>query len=272
MKTKNKILCFSLIILMLVFSPVTVLGTDGGNSGINQVILGGEPFGIKMLCDGVMVVRLENVQSENGDVNPAEEAGIRTEDIIISANGEHLESSEELKEIIEGYSGVAIVLKIMRDEESITAELNPAKDIEGNYKAGMWIKDSAAGLGTVTFYSQELGGFCALGHGICDSDTGQLIPLSKGDVNRACISSVTKSTTGNVGTLNGYFINEDIGDATKNLENGIYGKCTVSSSNKEAIEVADKEDVTTGEAYILCTVQGEEPQYYCVDIVKVSPK
>ena len=189
---KQKYILIILMIIMTMFN-VSAVSVSATADESDTVILGGEPFGIKMFAEGVMVIKTENVKGSLSTGCPAEEAGIKANDIIISANGKKLNSNEELSKIIESSQGNTITMNIKRNDEIFTAQLTPSKNAQGIYKAGMWVKDSAAGIGTVTFYSEELGGFCGLGHGICESSTGILIPISYGEIEGAYIASVTTS-------------------------------------------------------------------------------
>lgn len=270
MKTKSKIAILFLTILILI-CPASATA-DVSTNVSESVYLGGEPFGIKMFCDGVLVIGMQDVETKNGKQRPAKNSGIKVNDVITYANGEHIESSEELKSIIESSSGDEITLMIKRDDECIKTKLLPSVDKSGELRAGLWIKDSAAGLGTITFYSESKEKFCGLGHGICESETNAILPISTGDVELAYITSVTKSSGSDIGTLNGYFTGEDIGDATKNLENGIYGDTNRDFDSKQLIEIADSSEVRLGEASILTTAEGSTPKEYKAEIIKVFPK
>lgn len=266
MKKAFKIfLILNLIIIMV--TPTAISATD--NKTDRMVIPGGEAFGIKMFSKGLLVTKVEGFDTENGNVCPAESAGILTNDIIVSVNDEEINTCKTLKEIIESCSGLPIEIKIMRDEKEICTTLVPVRDKNGEYKSGMWIKDSAAGLGTISFYSEDMGSFCGLGHGICEADTGKLMPLDFGEVESATITSVTKSNKSNVGTLNGYFTNEQIGTAEYNCDIGIYGETDNIPDDKSPIEIADKNEVSKGDAYILTTISGNECEKFEIKIKKI---
>lgn len=266
MKKSNKIL----IIIMIVFSLLSTGGATVYAADNNDtVILGGNPFGIKMFSQGLMVIKTEDVKVESRSECPGKEAGIKANDIILCANGIELKSNEELSEIIENSNGECIRLLIRREEQEFEVSLTPVKNSQGIYKAGIWVKDSAAGIGTITFFSDEYNSFCGLGHGICDKDTGMLIPIAYGQVDGAYIASVTKSVDSNVGTLNGYFTRDEIGTASLNNIDGIYGETTAEITGTE-IEIASKEEVVTGDAYIYTTVSGQEPKCYEAEILRVN--
>ncbi len=254
-------IAFFLLFAFSIYLPCNVWAEEK-----NTVTLGGEPFSVKLFCDGVLVIGTQIVQNEN----PAEDAGIKQNDIITFANGEKIISNEQLQEIIEDSGGEELSLTIKRGEESIYTTLYPEEDPQGNYKAGMWIRDSAAGIGTITFYSQDLEGFCGLGHGICDKDTGTLMPLATGDVDISYITSVTKSTDGCVGKLNGYFQDYDIGTALSNNENGLYGTMTKQKETGQIIEIGTKSEVQTGPALVYSTIEGSVPKSYNAEIININ--
>ena len=267
MKTKLKTTAILLAFLFL-FMPLS-FDVNAESEQKPTVILGGDAFGIKMFCDGVLVIKTQDVYNSDGRTNPADDAGLSADDIIITANGKYLTSCEELKKIVENSQGDKITLKYLRDEEYRTTSIIPKKDNENKYRLGIWIKDSTAGIGTVTFYCNNINGFCALGHGICDSDTGILMPISSGEAEKANITSVTKSSNGKVGTLNGYFTNDFIGTALQNDKSGIYGKTENKTKGKE-IEIANNSDVKTGKAYIYTTIEGNKPKKYEIEIIKLK--
>lgn len=263
-KVKSFSIFIALFLMFISFADTKVYADEN-----ETVILGGTPFGIKMFSQGVMVVKTEAVKTNEGAVCPAEEAGIKINDIIISANGASLTSNEDLSEIIEKSIGQDIDLTIKRENKSLKIKIRPVLNKQGIYKAGIWVKDSAAGIGTITFYSENAKGFCGLGHGICESSTGMMIPIAYGEVDNAYIASVTKSRDSQVGSLNGYFTKDTIGTALLNCSEGIYGE-TCSEITGARIELADKEEVKTGEAFIYTTVSGEQPEYYEAEILRVN--
>ncbi len=262
-------LIFLINLMIFTVSPATISATDENADRI--VIPGGEAFGIKMFSKGLLVTRVEGFEAGIKNICPAKMAGIEVNDIIVSANNKDLNSSYNFKEIIKNSNGKAIELKILRDEKEIYTTLIPLKDSAGEYKVGMWIKDSAAGLGTISFYSEKTDNFCGLGHGICEQDTGKLMPIDFGEVQTATITSVTKSTSGNVGTLNGYFSAEAIGTAEINCDIGIYGEVqNIPQENKEPIEIANKEEARKGRAFILTTISENGSEKFDVEIKKIK--
>lgn len=248
------------------------------NGTVKKVVPCGQPFGIKMLTEGIMVVRLSDVNGKT-DSCPAKNAGIHIGDIIISVNGEKITSNEDLSKAISSSNGktVEVVLKRNSDSESSSAEeislkLTPEySESEKCFKTGMWVRDSSAGIGTITFYDPSTGTFGGLGHPICDTDTGELMPLSSGEICRVSITGCKKGSNGTPGELRGRFLNGDeIGTVTQNTNSGVFGLLNESPSENEEIEIADYDEIKKGKAEILTTVSGSEPQKYSISIEQVN--
>lgn len=255
---KSKIVAF-ILVLLLTIGTITV----NAEQSSKQVILGGTPFGLKIFTNGVIVIEV------NTDNSPANDAGIKVNDLITKADDEEITSNEQLKSIIESSGGEEITLTIIRNENEIVKNIIPQKDENQNYVLGMWIRDSTAGIGTVTYFDPSNNTFGALGHGICDKDTGMLMPLRDGEIMSATISSCTKGADGVVGGLNGYFNYEKIGDITANNGYGVYGTYQYTQ-NQRTIEVANENEIKTGKATILSTIEGKAPQEFEVEITKVN--
>lgn len=256
---KSKIVAIILIfVLALGFIPA-----NAQTQYPDTVILGGTPFGLKIFTNGVIIIKI------NGKDSPAEKAGLKINDIITKANSNTVESNEQLKEIIENSNGESIKLTILRNRETIEKTIVPQKDVNENYVAGMWIRDSTAGIGTVTYFDSENGTFGALGHGICDKDTGMLMPIKNGEIISATISNCTKATDGNIGGLNGYFNNEKIGDIKTNNDYGIYGTYEYTD-NSRRIQVARDNEIKTGKATVVSTIDSTNAKEYEVEITSIN--
>ena len=248
------------------------------NGTVKKVIACGQPFGIKMLTEGIMVVRLSDVNGKT-DSCPAKNAGIHVGDIIISVGGEKITSNEDLSKAISSSNGetVEVVLKRNFDDKSSSGEEISLKmtpeycDSEKSYKTGMWVRDSSAGIGTITFYDPSTGTFGGLGHPICDTDTGELMPLSSGEICGVSITGYKKGLNGVPGELKGRFLSgNEIGTATQNTNSGIFGSLDESPSENEEIEIADYDEIKTGKAEILTTISGSEPSKYSINIEQVN--
>lgn len=237
-----------------------------------NVIPCGTPFGVKIFTKGVVVIGMTSVETDDGYFSPAKEAGLREGDIIIEVNDKLINSNEDFAEIIQNNGSSEVKLSILRDDIPIETVLTPLRCCTDNsYKVGIWVRDSSAGIGSLTFYNEETGDFAGLGHGICDVDTGELMPLKHGDIVRAHISGITKSEKGNPGELKGYFTDYNpIGTLIANTNTGIYGVLNELPSNNEEVPVAMKQQVKTGKAKILTTIYDEKSEYYDIEITNVN--
>ena len=232
----------------------------------------GTPFGIKMFTNGVMVVGVADIESAGKMINPAAVAGVKVGDIITEVNGKAVTQNSQVAKLIESSAGAPVELSIKRNEETLTATLTPIlSDVDGSYKGGLWVRDSTAGIGTVTFYDPSNGSFGGLGHGICDVDTNELMPLRSGDVVSVTISGIVKAQKGRAGELRGYFNNDfPVGQLQANSEGGVYGTLNSSPVSTEAIPLAVKQEVKTGAAQIYTTVDGTTPRPYGIEIESIN--
>jgi stage IV sporulation protein B len=232
----------------------------------------GTPFGIKLFTNGVMVVGVADIESVGKMINPAAVAGVKVGDIITEVNGKAVTQNSQVAKLIESSAGAPVELSIIRNEETLTATLTPIlSDVDGSYKGGLWVRDSTAGIGTVTFYDPSNGAFGGLGHGICDVDTNELMPLRSGDVVSVTISGIVKGQKGRAGELRGYFNNDfPVGQLQANSEGGVYGTLNSSPVSTEAIPLAVKQEVKTGAAQIYTTVDGTTPRPYGIEIESIN--
>ena len=229
-----------------------------------SVIIGGMPFGLTMYTNGVIVVNIDSSYD-----SPAKKAGLQENDVITAADGTTLTSNEQLQSIITASQGADIELSVMRDKSPISLSITPEQDESGSYTAGMWVRDSTAGLGTITYFDENTHSVGALGHGICDRDTGLLMPLKNGKIVTADITSVTKAKRGIAGGLNGCMTDEEIGEMTVNSGYGIFGSYTVQPQGASFICAMDSE-IKTGDAVIYTTVDDSGVQAYAVTIEKLN--
>lgn len=236
------------------------------------VIPCGTPFGIKLLTEGVLVVELTGFDNGTGICAPAREAGIDEGDIIVSISGKNVSSNKDVSRIIEESGGKTLGVEIIRDGVSKVVFIKPDKSVtDGCYRAGMWVRDSSAGIGTVTFYDPETDIFAGLGHPVCDTDTGNVLQMSKGEAAEVYISGVKKSSDGAPGELIGMFSSDSSGGCIlKNIESGVYGRLEKCPSAEGTIPVAMRQEITEGPAEILTTISGNEPERYSVEIEKID--
>lgn len=228
------------------------------NTSDLALIPGGQAFGVKFYTDGVMVVDMTAFETADGMRNPAYEAGIRTKDIIISVNGEKITTNGHTN-IVSACNGNTVVFEVKRNDTTFTVNVLPQKSAaQDSYKVGLWVRDSTAGIGTITYFNPQTGHFAGLGHGISDVDTGVLMPLAVGDVIGANISSVIKGQKGAPGQLEGSF-NEFVqyGSLIQNTSQGVFGKTNDKNLlSQQAIPIASNDEVQVGEVTIRCTTNG----------------
>lgn len=238
-----------------------------------KVFVSGKSFGIKLYTDGVIIVGTKDITIDSEIVNPAKNAGLQIGDIIISINGERVYSSDEVERILNDNNGKKYAIRIKRDGAYKTFELEPVYvPNESCYKAGMWVRDSTAGIGTVTFFYPKTNMVAALGHPITDVDTGEIMPILNGEAVETAVTSVTKSTGSETGSLSCDFSNVKIGTLTKNTNCGIYGSYDETADLSEAVayEVAAVQEIKKGFCQLICTVEGEKPAVYSAEITRIS--
>ena len=236
----------------------------------STVILGGQPFGVKFYNDGVMVIELEEFFNGSHYVCPAKEGGLQVDDVIKKVNGIEIKTNEDLQEAATGCGGKGMSFIIERDGKELCKTVKPQANTVGTYLLGAWVRDSCAGIGTVTYYNPDDNYFAALGHGICDRDTGAMMPLGEAEIVGASISSVERSSTGKAGSLNGYFTDKTLGTVTNNTINGIYGTIIDNSYlSGDRFEIAEFDEIQTGDAQIITTISGDRPESYDLKITSI---
>lgn len=236
-----------------------------------DVVVSGQPFGIKIYTDGVMVVGIDSVETESGKVTPATDAGLKEGDLILSINRQPVYSNEEVAALIEQSNGAAMRFCIRRDQKEKVLWITPALSYQsGSYKTGIWVRDSSAGIGTMTFYSPAHKVTCGLGHGVCDVDTGELLTLNSGELVSAEIVGVQAGSSGSPGELMGRFCEQSIGALLINNETGVYAACKQQTEAVKLTKLALKQEITTGTAQIYTTIDGRSPDYYECEIEKIA--
>ena len=237
-----------------------------------KIIVGGIPFGVKFMTNGIVVVGFSDIETEDGIKTPAYDAGIRVNDIITQINGKNVETTMDLMNIVEE-AGEQIEITVLRNGVKATYRFSPLSDKDGNRKTGMWIRDTTAGIGTVTYIDPDTREFAGLGHGICDAETGEIMKMERGTVLDVQISGISKGKAGAPGELKGCFSAYKTGVLLKNTACGVYG---VYSSLPECIcrsdeyETASREEVKEGDAVIRCTLDDSGICEYCIKIEKID--
>ncbi len=232
-----------------------------------RVIPIGKTVGVKLYTDGVLVIGSTEVNGR--DI--AEECGIEINDRIVSVNGNKVDSTEEFSKIVnENPDGVS--LSVLRDNDHLTINATPEYSADEIYRLGLWVRDSTAGIGTVTYYNPSDNTFAALGHGINDIDTGNILSVKSGNILHCDILSVSKSKKGVPGEINASFNGDSIGNISINSQIGIFGKmsCDEYKNYGESIPVATKSQVHEGDAYIITDAFGGEQEQYSIKIKKIT--
>ncbi len=232
--------------------------------------LGGMPFGVKLHTQGVFVAGVSEVEHQNGRENPSYQAGLRQKDIITKVNGNEVNTVAEVTRAIAESGGNPITFTVKRGEEVLDIAVTPTKDREGQWRCGLWIRDHTAGIGTVTFILPETNAFAGLGHGICDSDTGELMPLLRGSVCDVSITGILKGSAGHPGELKGYFSSEKTGSLLGNTPQGVFGVFASPKADRPLLQIGHKNEVVAGDASLFCTLQDGVLREYSIRISKLK--
>lgn len=236
-----------------------------------KVSVSGESFGIKLYTDGVIIVGIRDVETDKGKCNPAKEAGLEKGDIIIEINGKKVYSADSVTDILNDNNGKDYKITVKRNGNYKEFLLKPAySSSQGCYKVGLWVRDSTAGVGTITYYNKSNNTVSALGHPITDVDTNEIMPILDGEAVRATVTKIYKSKAGEAGSLCCEFTNDIIGTLKKNCQSGIYGKYTCTLKNTYEYEVASPNEIVRGPVQILCTIDSGKAKFYNAQISRIS--
>lgn len=243
-----------------------------------EVIPGGDLIGIKLYSKGALIVGESKIQGVDGKFyEPYKKGTFKAGDILTKIDNYEVESAKEIETIINNIGDKEVLLTCERNGEAFFETINPIKSIDdGKYKIGLWVRDGAMGVGTLSFYSPKYSKFAALGHGISDEDSKNLINVEIGDIYRANILSVTKGRSEAPGEIRGLLDERnELGDIEINSKNGIYGDSDYELTNmtleRQSVPIASKNEIKLGNAKILCTVdETQEVKEYDIDIQKIS--
>lgn len=256
--------------LVVRFMGVPVKRVNVSVKSSRLVIPGGQAIGVALEMAGVLVVGASDVGHA---MSPARKAGIRAGDRIVSVNGKAITSAEHLSDLIK--KGGVAQLTVKRGEESLNVPVTPVKDGEnGAYRLGIWVRDSTAGVGTLSFYDPKSGMYGALGHAITDVDTGTTLAVGEGEIYESRVVDILKSSGGRPGELIGDFMNDpkSLGTLTKNTPRGVFGKLNRPLSNAfypEGVPVAARSELITGPATLLTTLDDAGVKAYDCEITKL---
>ena len=260
-------LLLALLLCTAPFGAGVTASAAGSESSARMLVPVGHTIGIKLFARGVLVVKL----SDGG--TPAKDCGLQTGDVIVKCGGVSVTSTEQFQTLLQENGGDATDLQIRRGGESMTLEVEPRPNDQGQYAIGAWIRDSMAGIGTMTYYDPATGAFGALGHGITDVDTAQLMPFSSGSILPSTVKAVKKGASGAAGELWGDFdMTRDLGTLSANTASGVFGTVEESDFTESltgALPVAKASEVRTGPAVILSNVEGDHVAEYDVEILQI---
>ena len=222
----------------------------------------GNLIGMRLYTNGVLVVGTSNIEDINKEIKLQRE--IVEGDTIVSINNTSIDSIEKINEIVNKSNGEILSCEIVRDGRKILTNIEPIMVDENEYKLGLWVKEAATGVGTISFINKDTNEFLALGHGITDSDTGRLLDINTGEIVLSKIKSIKKGKAGDPGEIEGMVIdNSIIGLVTKNTEFGIIGNIIDESlvEQENIYKVSTRDKINIGDASILCDVDGNVKEY-----------
>lgn len=242
----------------------------------NSLIPGGQSVGVKMDVKGVLVVGLEEIETEGGKyVNPGLDAGLQIGDSILTINGESMKNAAHVSETINNIKN-EVKLQVQRKNKILNIRLSPVRSAEDDsYKMGIWVRDKTAGIGTLTYYDPANNAFGALGHAITDPQTNTVLSVANGELLRAKVESVKQGKVGSPGEIRGIFYEADapLGTLSGNSPYGIFGSAQEPITNplyNEALPIGYQSEIEKGPAYILTTLEGNKVERYSISIEKIN--
>ena len=258
-------------------TPETVRETMAVSAALtpgNMVVPMGRAVGIKLFSNGVLVVGISSIETEAGSRCPGKACGLREGDVITHVNGGEVDTIEEVQAAMARHTGEPLTIQALRGRKRMQLRAAPVENRRGVYQLGVWLRDSMAGIGTMTFYDPDSGLFAALGHGINDVDTAVLMPLEAGAIMGATVTDVKRGRSGDPGELHGTFdLTEDLGSLYANTRMGIFGTIPAEKrleQSREAVPVADRGEVHPGPAAILSNVRGDRVEEFSIEITKIT--
>ena len=241
----------------------------------DRYFAGGETLGFSLQSKGVILIGGNYILSKNGIERPFENSGLKAGDVITHIDGTEINSVEDIAEILSNFDGDSVLLKVKRNGEYFEVNIKPALDSMTNtYKLGLWVKEDAVGIGTLSFINATTKRFGSLGHSINDSETNECIDVSGGNIYESRILGIKKGKSGKAGELMGTFNRENvIGSVDKNCEFGVYGFVDDVEPlivNKTSIDIGGRLSAKPGKAQILSALDGENVQAYDIEIIKTN--
>lgn len=242
-----------------------------------EVVPVGKIVGLKLYTNGVLVVGMTEIEDESNNlVKPYEKTDIKEGDMIIEINGEEIDDIQDLKNTVNKTSGKQSEIKLLREGKSIVvSNIKPVKSFNNEYKLGLWVKDAATGVGTMTYYEPETKKFALLGHGITDADTNSLIYIDSGELVTSKVVSVKKGESGNPGEIRGTILKQKtIGNVDKNSSFGVFGVLndltSLNIDTSKRYKIALRNEIQEGKAKILCSTDDtNKVDEYEIEIEKI---
>ncbi len=242
-----------------------------------KVIPIGSLIGLKLYTNGVLVIGVTELTNINNEIErPYEKTNIKEGDTIIELDGKEIDSVKTLQDIVNNSKGNEIEIKYVHNNEIITSKIKPMQINKSEYRLGLWVRDSASGIGTISFYEPNSKKFAALGHGISDSDTEELLNIETGEVVTSKVVSITKGTNGIPGEIKGSISNGTlIGSVNENTNFGIFGNIdnvegiNIIDKYKNGVEVASRDEIKIGDAKILCSMEDGKIDEYDIKITDI---
>ena len=241
----------------------------------DRYFAGGETLGFSLQSKGVILIGGNYILSKNGIERPFENSGLKTGDIITKINGIEINNSQDISKILENFEGGSIRLTVNRSGNIFEVDICPALDSMSNtYKLGLWVKEDAVGIGTLSFVNATTKRFGSLGHSINDSETNECIEVSGGNIYTSKILGIKKGNSGKAGELIGTFNRENVlGSVDKNCDYGVYGfvDCVeFVTKNKTSVDIGGGLSAKPGKAQILSALDGDEIKAYDIEIIKTN--
>ena len=257
------------------FGTIPVKEIDVNVIPKTKVVPMGNLIGAKLYTSGVLVVGMSEIQGDDQQKHkPYEGSGIEEGDMIVEMDSKKIANTDELVETVNSSKGKVIQIKYVRNDETITTSIQPIKSEDNEYKLGLWVRDAAAGVGTLTFYEPSTGKFAALGHGIVDVDTGDIINIANGELVTSNLVAIKKGEKGTPGEIKGSIDSGvTIGNISKNTNFGVFGlvsnKNNLNLNGAKEYEVALRSEIQTGEAEIICELENGKKEKYKIEISKI---
>ena len=240
-----------------------------------RIMPGGTPVGVSMYTKGVLIVGLGSIDTAAGRMSPAAAAGLRAGDVLLSINGVEIQSAAHMMELCASCENSGLSATVLRDRETLTFTIVPAVDISDNVpRVGMWVRESTAGIGTLSFYNMADLHYGALGHAVTDADTGAKLLIKSGEIIRASIIGIAIGEQGAPGELRGTFnsMSERLGSIEENTPYGVFGTLYMPLPNPlypDGVMLAYPEELKEGPAELLTSVDGDGVQAYSCEIIKL---